>query len=132
VLAGSILLCVLVAVLLGLTRSIRDGGDTRAVRTRVEIARIQTGLEVFRDAVGHYPTDAEGSLQALLQCPAHGSDSWRGPYVDPDNARLSDYWERPLRFRLLDPNSYELRSSGPDGQPGTSDDIVVTGGTGRQ
>ena len=37
-----------------------------------------------------------------------------------------DAWENPLEY-TVNGNAYEIRSSGPDGQPNSEDDIMVDG-----
>lgn len=47
-------------------------------------------------------------------------------------ASWTDRWERALAYRRASPAEYELVSAGPDGKPGTPDDIAVRRGGGRR
>jgi general secretion pathway protein G len=116
---------VLIAVLalvafrfLGVRRESLSGKPTAAIYRMRDIAR---ALQSFESDCGRFPTSAEG-LQALLKCPPSVTGRWKGPY-------LSDLEEDPWEHAFLyacsgSPNAaYQLSSAGPDGVPGTSDDI---------
>jgi general secretion pathway protein G len=50
---------------------------------------------------------------------------WRGPYLKSDIP--VDPWGRPYLYEFpgkSNPSGYDLRSSGPDGQTNTADDLV--------
>jgi len=84
-------------------------------------------LEAYRMDVGHYPTEAEGGLEALLRRPPNVPDTaWHGPYLDEVPV---DVWGNPLLYEPPDPSrpdlagfTYRIWSTGPDGAPGTPDD----------
>ncbi len=79
---------------------------------------IKTALDRYEVDIGTYPK----SFQDLLQPPTDITN-WNGPYLDQFPI---DYWgnkyiyEFPGKHNL---GSYDLMSSGPDGKPGTKDDI---------
>jgi len=85
-------------------------------------------LEVYRMDVGHYPTGAEGGLEALVRRPpAVPDDAWHGPYLSEAPV---DLWGNPLVYEPPDPTgrdlaavTYHLWSLGPDGVADTPDDI---------
>ena len=90
-----------------------------------DIANIKTALSIFEVDVGRYPTTEEG-LAALLKAPQALSGEWRGPYLA--KAPL-DKWGHDYIYLMPgtdDPTSYDLSSAGPDGIPGTDDDITKT------
>ena len=105
------------------------------VKTQATIAALETALSMYESDFGDYPPWSGGGsalLVDLLQGPV-ASEDWRGPYMrfrihdlDPDRNVL-DPWGRPLEYRYPQtehPNTpFLIRSSGPDRQMGTHDDI---------
>jgi len=79
------------------------------VQTQVNIGLITRRLEQHRRANGGYP----GSLTELRD-PSTGRSM--------GEAELVDGWGRPFVYELVD-QGYTLRSSGRDGELGTSDDL---------
>jgi general secretion pathway protein G len=80
---------------------------------------IKTALDSFEVDHGFYPE----SFQDLLQRPS-SSTNWHGPYlekfpIDPWGHKF--IYEYPGKHNT---NGYDLFSAGPDGKPGTGDDIV--------
>ena len=89
--------------------------------------KLTRSLEGYRFAIGSYPTTKQG-LQALLSRPAGLADPahWVGPYAD-DDACFKDYWGNPYEYSFpgkTHEGKYDIRSSGPDGQMGTDDDVL--------
>jgi general secretion pathway protein G len=79
---------------------------------------IKSALGAFQVDNGFYPKN----LQDLLQLPS-GATNWHGPYlekfpIDPWGHKY--IYEYPGKHN---PNGYDLFSAGPDGKPGTDDDI---------
>lgn len=88
-------------------------------RARVKTANLQlestaTSLDLFKDDIGRYPTQAEG-LQALVADP--GTEGWLGPYLKSTKA-LNDPWGRPLAYALGGDGVASITSLGADGKPG--------------
>lgn len=111
--------------------------------TRVLLQQLQTALDTYRLNIGHYPTEDEGGLNALLVKPTFEqenlADKWQGPYVKPGTTLL-DAWGNPIHYEPSDTTTpdtsstdtsgqpalpYKLYSVGPDGQPDTDDDIKL-------
>jgi general secretion pathway protein G len=106
--------------------------------TKVMLDNVAAGLDLYRLNIGHYPTEQEGGLDALLKKPQFENEKlgekWNGPYLKP-GTQLADPWGNSLKYELADatanaddPNKgtalpYKLYSVGPDGQPDTDDDI---------
>jgi general secretion pathway protein G len=89
--------------------------------TKAQIAAFKTALETFEVDNGYYPNGRNGLLD-LVQKP-RDAVSWRGPYLEsiPKDPWGNDYiYEKPGKHN---PNSYDIMSLGPDGQPNTEDDI---------
>jgi general secretion pathway protein G len=107
--------------------------------TKLLLQNVGTALDTYRLNVGHYPTEQEGGLDALLKKPQFENEKlgekWNGPYLKPGTT-LDDPWGNKLRYELADATSssdneqkgalpYKLYSVGPDGQPDTDDDIKL-------
>jgi general secretion pathway protein G len=107
--------------------------------TKLLLNNVGTALDHFRLNVGHYPTEDEGGLDALLVKPTFENErlaeKWQGPYLKP-GTRLEDPWGNKLRYEPVDRTlalddtaqkgpPYKLYSVGPDGQPETEDDIKL-------
>jgi len=89
---------------------------TKIFQTRRELVVIRTALEWFRVHCKRYPTTEEG-LKALVRNP--GVAGWQGYYLE---SLAPDLWGHPFQYSS-DTDEVDLYSSGPDGKPGTPDDI---------
>ena len=100
------------------------GEQSRVGKVRADIAAFESALEMYSLDMYTYPS-AEVGLAALKTPPA-GADvtTYRpGGYIK----RLrDDPWGNPYRYDVPGQRSgagYDVYSSGPDGKPGTADDI---------
>jgi general secretion pathway protein G len=104
--------------------------------TRLLIQQVDGALNTYRLQMGKFPTEEQGGLNALLVKPTFENerqgDKWQGPYLKP-GTKLEDAWGNPLKYELADTTDeenknaprYKLYSTGPDGQPDTTDDIKL-------
>ena len=93
--------------------SIRHG-EAGITQRRIEI--LQEEIRRYRELKGELPSN----LSEILTLPQ--SD----PNLRPQPRWLEDGWGRAIRYRLESGGTaYELRSGGPDGRVGTTDDIVI-------
>ena len=96
--------------------------EARVTRAKSDLAgSLSLALDLFDQDIGRYPTTEEG-LKALVENP--NIPDWKGPYLK--TGLKSDPWGHDYNY-AFDPNQprkYTLFSSGPDGQPGTADDIT--------
>lgn len=103
--------------------------------TRLKLSQVANALDTYRLNLGHYPTEQEGGLDALMKKPQFENErmgeKWQGPYLKPGTL-LDDPWGHLLKYELVDRAvegeqkgglPYKLFSVGPDGQPDTDDDI---------
>ena len=103
--------------------------------TKLLLSQVASALDTYRLNLGHYPTEQEGGLDALLKKPTFENEKlaekWQGPYLKPGTT-LDDPWNHKIHYELLDSTAegeqkgalpYKLYSVGPDGQPDTDDDI---------
>ena len=88
--------------------------EARLQLTRQELADVALALEAYRKQEGRYPPSLIVLSQRLgLRRPVN--------IFDPSAGFLT---MRPFQYKLApDGTSYDLFSVGPDGKPGTEDDI---------
>jgi general secretion pathway protein G len=117
------MLAVVVITNLGSTQDKAASDLTKVLVTQ----SIPEALDRYKAHVGHYPTDEDGGMQALLKKPADETTAakWAGPYVTKEP---KDNWDHVLRYEYVpaasgQPEGYKVTSDGPDGQPNTDDDI---------
>jgi len=100
----------------------------RSEQARVQAAKtdinssIPLALDLYEMDMGSYPE----SLDYLRTRPGTG-DGWRGPYL---KKKPVDPWGKSYIYKApgeYNQDGYDLSSAGPDGQPGTTDDIVNWG-----
>jgi len=114
--------------------------------TKLLLSQVATALDTYRLNLGHYPTEEEGGLNALLTKPTFENErlgeKWQGPYLKPGTT-LDDPWGNKIRYEAVDVSMaedtaagtttvalpYKLYSLGPDGQPETEDDIALATST---
>jgi general secretion pathway protein G len=112
----------LLGIISNATLSVPRVNSARITASSYDLANLRTALDAFEIDNGRYPTPAEG-LHALLS-PPHGlMASWRGPYV---RSIPLDAWGHPYIYSVAGKkhaNGFDLLSTGPDGKPGTADDI---------
>ena len=105
--------------------------------TKLLLQQVGSQLDTYRLNIGHYPTEQEGGLDALLKKPTFENerlgDKWGGPYLKP-GTQLDDPWGNKIRYEVVERTGdsdksgglpYKLFSVGPDGQPDTEDDIKL-------
>jgi general secretion pathway protein G len=98
-----------------------QGERARVKAAITQISAFGTALDLFEVENGHYPKGKNGLNDLMVQprdtqnwhqyMESIPLDPWQHPYI----------YEFPGRHR---PNSYDLSSMGPDGRPGTDDDIT--------
>ncbi len=119
----------LVLVILGILAALvlpKFTGRTEQARitaAQTQISTFGTALDSFEVDTGSYPHGQDG-LQQLIVQPADVT-GWRGPYLKSDIPL--DPWGHPYIYEFpgrTNANGYDITSAGPDGQPGTGDDIV--------
>lgn len=97
--------------------------QARVTAAQTQIATFGTALDAFEVDTGSYPRGQDGLAQLVSQ--PSDVTNWRGPYLKSDIP--ADPWGHPYIYEFpgrVNASGYDLRSSGPDGQPGTADDIV--------
>ena len=118
-----LLVMVILVVLAGIAVPIYIGRAETAKKdaAKADINMISSALDLFETDCTRFPTNEEG-VGALMQQPS-GVTGWHGPYLKKEPI---DPWKNPYNYSYpgtRNPASYDLSSSGPDGRPGTDDDI---------
>jgi len=83
--------------------------------TKLTLNALSTSIDLYEVDTGIFPP----SLSSLLT--DDGSTNWKGPYV---KVEPKDAWGMPFTYQLRD-GVFNVLSNGPDGRPGTSDDIKI-------
>ena len=110
----------LVVAILGILAGVvafNVGGQTEKARinaTRASIASISTALKTYEMNNSGLPQ----SLDALTKDQADGMP----PLLDAK--AVNDAWGNPFQYKRISSYKFEIRSGGPDGQIGGSDDIT--------
>jgi len=113
------ILAILAAIVL--PKMTGTGERARKDATRAQISAFKTALDLFEVDNGHYPKGKDG-LNGLVVQP-RDAQNWH-QYLD---AIPKDPWGNPYIYECPGkhmPNSFDISSSGPDGRPGTEDDIT--------
>ena len=112
----------LVVVILGILAGVgvvalkgRTAAAARAA-TRTTIQAYCQAINLFELDCGALP----GSLQELVNDPGNGQ--WQGPYF-PNGRLPQDAWGHEPSYSKTE-KGYTVSSAGPDGQPGTADDLT--------
>ncbi len=82
-----------------------DEHPTRGLQAPTDLVQVATALELYRDAMGSYPSEEEG-LRVLA-----------GRFLP--KSELSDGWGTPIRYvqlSLRGQQSYRICSAGADGE----------------
>ena len=120
------LVCVILAIIgaVAIPRFTNHGDFSRHTVAAEQLATLRAALDAFRKDTGRYPTAEEG-LAALFRQPA-GLRHWHGPYVM--RPRFSDPWGNQYVYAPAAEGSPGpvVSSAGPDGGPGTGDDVVAS------
>lgn len=125
-----LILTMLTGVFIAVVGPTREGARIDTTRLLVETT-VPEALDRYNMHVGHYPSEEEGGVKALITKPAfqeeETGEKWRGPYIKHEP---KDAWGQPLNYEVVDPSAgesiavgYKVWSNGPDKQSGTEDDI---------
>ncbi len=100
--------------------------EARITKAKGDLKTFRTVLDAYEVDNGRYPTTEQG-LAALLVKPASAPEpkNWKGPYIRGLEVPR-DPWGNEYVYVYpgqINPQDYDLYSLGPDGQPGTEDDV---------
>jgi general secretion pathway protein G len=100
--------------------------DARISAAKGDLAAFRTALNAYEVDNGKFPQAAQG-LVALVAKPTAAPEpkNWKGPYIDR-NEIPKDPWGNEYQYLCpgaKNATGFDLFSAGPDGQPGTEDDL---------
>jgi len=98
----------------------------RRARTLMDIATLETGLDLYTADNGNPPTTQQG-LEALIAKPSSPPvpRNWNGPYLKNRRSVPKDGWQNEYVYQCpgqLNPDGYDVISYGADGRPGGNDE----------
>jgi general secretion pathway protein G len=116
-----VILATLAAIVLPkFTGRTEQAKDTAA---KTQLSTFELALDAFEVDNGYYPKTSDG-LQPLNEAPGDAKN-WRGPYLKQDIP--TDPWGNAYVYECPGKHNekgYDLLSMGPDGRPGTDDDVT--------
>lgn len=97
--------------------------DAKVKAAKIQIANYEQALQAYYLAHNFYPSTEQG-LEALIRKPTVGRvpENWTGNYFKKKEL-VPDPWDHPYQYKCDDQQNYVIYSNGPDGSPGTEDDI---------
>ncbi len=121
-----VLLVLVILVVLGSIAASQFGG----AQARAEINAAKSQVGIFKSNIERYRFDTKHfpeSLDDLITKPSDAkiAERWAGPYLDVTKMPL-DPWDNEYKFSAegkKNSGSFDVWSTGPDGQDGTDDDI---------
>jgi len=114
-----VILAILAAVVI--QRVTHRTEDARISKAMTDARALDEAIETYKLDTGTYPTADEG-LEVLLVKGAGPTGKGAGPYLK--NGLPKDPWGNPYIYRNPgERGDFDVFSAGPDGQPGTADDI---------
>ncbi len=100
------------------------------VISRIKDAKVSAAISdisTFESSIDQYKLDMGTDPETLdqLLTPPSPRGKWNGPYLKNLNHIPMDPWGNPYVYKTpgADGRDNDIYSDGPDGQPGTSDDI---------
>jgi type II secretion system protein G len=83
--------------------------------TKLLLNQVSSALDTYRLNLGHYPSEQEGGLDALLKKPTfeneRAGEKWQGPYLKP-GTKLDDPWGHSIRYELVDRSTSDGEKKG--------------------
>ncbi len=98
----------------------------RVITTKANLKILHSAINQFKMETGRLPTEDEGLL-ALIEKP-NDIDTWEpGGYLESTEIP-KDGWQNDFIYELYPESGkqFVIRSSGPDGEQGTEDDLLST------
>lgn len=103
---------------------IRKFKESKIQAAKIQMASYQQALQAYYLAHNMYPHSSQG-LEALIRKPSVGkspNNYPEGGYFGKKEL-VKDPWNNPYRYECEDYQNFSIASDGPDGEPGTDDDI---------
>jgi len=114
----------LLATLVG-TQVLKQIEQARVATTKANLKTLDAAVSQFYMELGQLPSEEMG-LNALVEAPPGLEEKWTG-YLR-ENEIPKDGWKREFKFETVPGtlHGFVIRSSGPDGEFDTDDDLLST------
>lgn len=98
--------------------------ESKIQAAKIQVAAYEQALQSYYLKHNYYPHTSQG-LDALINKPSVGRvpKNWSGGYFGKREL-VDDPFGQPYRYTCENYQEYTIASDGPDGEPGTEDDIV--------
>jgi general secretion pathway protein G len=120
-----LLVLAILVVLASMAVTIFGGAQEQAMKdaAKGQVGIFKSAINLYKFHTKNYPAGLEG----LISRPGDEKQAsrWAGPYIDSTKVPL-DPWDRPYKFAAPgkhNTESFDVWSTGPDGQDGSEDDI---------
>ena len=132
--AFSLIEIILVVVIIGMLavlvmpRLLKTGERARISTAKADLSSIKTAIHSFENTAAYYPSTAEG-IRALIVKPSTWPEHAQWSRFLDKRSIPKDPWGQEYIYRYpgtIDPDGYDLISSGPDKKENTEDDIDIT------
>lgn len=118
-----LLVLMILVVLASIAVNIFGGTQDQALKdaAKGEVGVLKSAVNLFKFHTKNYPSD----LKELVEKPSDSkaAERWSGPYLDKSPV---DPWDHPYKIAAPgkhNTDSFDIWSTGPDGQDGSADDI---------
>ena len=91
-----------------------DRANDQSARSSVKAIALAVDNYMRDTKINRPPTD----LKVLVQ-----EDGKQGPWIEGGEGALNDPWDNEFRIEVKSGRRFAVISNGPDGEPGTDDDI---------
>jgi general secretion pathway protein G len=108
-------------------------GRAKTSATISTLAGLKSAMLDYSSDMGHFPTKAEGGLNALMKLPKGdvAKKRWQGPYLDTKDGDLPlDGWSNefvyaspPVKYKQF--KNYEIYSLGENNDPDAKNDLFA-------
>lgn len=119
-----LLLVLAILVVIGGIVTVNIGGaqtEAKINATKAQLSGLKNFIQLYQIRMNGIPE----TLEVLCDGPSDAAK--KAKWVAPIITEIpTDAWENPLEYTVSG-NTYEIRSSGADGQPNSEDDIIVAG-----
>lgn len=117
-----VILAILAAVVVpNVIHRVDDAKNSAAIS---DIKSFENACDQYKLDVGQYPPNLD-ALVDKRQAAADEQGKWNGPYLKNQSTIPKDPWGHDYIYKTPGDGGrdYDIYSAGPDGQPGTPDDI---------
>jgi general secretion pathway protein G len=112
-----VIIAMLAAILV--PKVVQHLGQAKVTKAQADLSTLKQAINTFYIDNGHYPTQSEGGLNALITNPGD-CPHWEQT-LDRKSMPL-DPWDHPYVYKVTG-EDFDVYSTGPSGQDGGTDNI---------